>query len=186
LKRRKRRDPNQIVYGGSVKMRRLSAALGPVKQSVDTRGVRSNTWPMANIIYPRSPRETMCGWMQLPRYIDKIRLHLADKLGEDYQPNFRKGIDGKWLESAGVGHEQFIGIVRDTITDGEVADWVHANVKKPDSAKAELRESVLDYPRAEDVVMQEKLVLRKKQSGLESREDIQCFVDYIDADEGRI
>ena len=35
---------------------------------------------MTDIIYPRSPRETMCGWMHLPRYIDKIRLHLAGKL----------------------------------------------------------------------------------------------------------
>src|SRR5438874_8807716 len=32
---------------------------------------------MSDLIYPRSPRETMCGWTHLPRYIDKIRLHLA-------------------------------------------------------------------------------------------------------------
>ena len=30
--------------------------------------------PMSEIIYPRSPRETMCGWMHLPRFIDKLRL----------------------------------------------------------------------------------------------------------------
>src|SRR5256885_12395123 len=29
---------------------------------------------MSDLIYPRSPRERMCGWMHLPRYIDKIRL----------------------------------------------------------------------------------------------------------------
>ena len=66
---------------------------------------------MANIIYPRSPRETMCGWMQLPRYIDKIRLHLAGKLAEDYQPNFGKGFDGAWLKAAGLRHEDFIDVV---------------------------------------------------------------------------
>ena len=27
----------------------------------------------------RSPRETMDGWVHLPRYIDKIRLHLAGR-----------------------------------------------------------------------------------------------------------
>ncbi|MBN2507803.1 MAG: DUF5069 domain-containing protein [Verrucomicrobia bacterium] len=32
---------------------------------------------MSDPIYPRSPCETMCGWMHLPRSIDKIRLHLA-------------------------------------------------------------------------------------------------------------
>ena len=46
---------------------------------------------MSNIIYPRSPRETMDGWSYLPRYIDKIRLHLAGKLHADYQENFGKG-----------------------------------------------------------------------------------------------
>ena len=46
---------------------------------------------MSNIIYPRSPRETMDGWSYLPRYIDKIRLHLAGKLHADYQENLGKG-----------------------------------------------------------------------------------------------
>src|SRR3974377_1311737 len=54
---------------------------------------------MSDLIYPRSPRETMCGWMHLPRFIDKIRLHLAGKLPPDYQPNFCKGFDAFWLET---------------------------------------------------------------------------------------
>ena len=40
---------------------------------------------MNEIIYPRSPRETMDGWNYLPRYVDKIRLHLAGKLHSDYR-----------------------------------------------------------------------------------------------------
>jgi hypothetical protein len=128
----------------------------------------------------------MCGWMQLPRYIDKIRLHLAGKLAADYQPNFGKGFDGAWLKAAGVQHEEFIDVVRNTITDGEVADWVHANVKQPDSAREGLREYMLNYPKKGDTEMEERLALRKKQSGLADRNDITGFVDYIDADEGRI
>ena len=76
---------------------------------------------MSDIIYPRSPRETMCGWMHLPRYIDKIRLHLAGKLHADYQPNLGKGFDGAWLKAAGLTHEQFVEVVKSSITDGEVA-----------------------------------------------------------------
>ena len=79
---------------------------------------------MSEIIYPRSPRETMCGWMHLPRFIDKIRLHLAGKLHSDYQPNLCKGFDGLWLETAGVEAKQFIEVVRNSLTDGEVCDWV--------------------------------------------------------------
>lgn len=141
---------------------------------------------MSDIIYPRSPRETMCGWMHLPRFIDKIRLHLAGKLHSDYQGNFCKGFDGLWLENAGVGAEQFIEVVRKSITDGEVCDWVLKNVRQPDSVKAAHRERMLQYPKKGDAPMEARLKLRKEQSGLAGRDDIQSFVDFIDADEKRI
>src|SRR5262245_39980809 len=141
---------------------------------------------MSDIIYPRSPRETMCGWMHLPRYIDKIRLHLAGKLHADYQPNLGKGFDGAWLKAAGLNHEQFVDVVRNTITDGEVADWVLSNVKKTDSDKNAHANGMLDYPKANDAAMQERLKMRKEQAGITHRTEIETFVDFIDADEKRI
>jgi len=141
---------------------------------------------MSDIIYPRSPRETMCGWMHLPRYIDKIRLHLAGKLHADYQPNLGKGFDGAWCTAAGVTHEQMVELVKNSITDGQVCDWVHKHVQKPDSVKAEHAARMLDYPRKDDQPSLDRLKMRKQQSGLSHRDDIQCFVDYIDADEKRI
>jgi Domain of unknown function (DUF5069) len=141
---------------------------------------------MSDIIYPCSARETMCGWMHLPRYIDKLRLHFAEKLHPDYQGNLNKGFDGLWLELAGVDQKQFVEVVRNSITDGQVCDWVMKNVKKPDSAKAEHRERMLNYPRKDDADGQNRLKLRKEQSDLTHRDDVQCFVDYIDADEKRI
>ena len=86
----------------------------------------------------------MCGWMHLPRYIDKVRLHLAGKLHSDYQPNFGKGFDGLWLEMADVKADDFIELVRKSLTDGEIADWVLKNVSKPDSVKAAHRERMLN------------------------------------------
>jgi hypothetical protein len=141
---------------------------------------------MSDIIYPRSPRETMCGWMHLPRFIDKIRLHLAGKLHADYQPNFTKGFDGLWLETAGVQADQFIAVVQNSITDGQVCDWVRQNVQKPDSVKVAHRERMFNYPKKDDPQMQARLKLRKEQAGMTQRDDIQTFVDFIDADEKRI
>jgi hypothetical protein len=141
---------------------------------------------MSDIIYPRSPRETMCGWMHLPRFIDKVRLHLAGKLHPDYQPNFCKGFDQLWLETAGVDAQQFIEVVRNSITDGEVCDWVLKNVHKPDAVKVAHRERMLNSPRKDDPAMQDRLKMRKQQSGLSHRDDVRSFVDYIDADEKRI
>ena len=153
--------------------------------AVDTVGWSADDWRMSEIIYPRSPREVMCGWAHLPRFIDKIRLHLADKLHPDYQPNFCKGFDGLWLETAGVDAKQFIEVVRNSLTDGEVCDWVLKNVKQPDSVKTAHRDRMLNYPRKDDAEMQARLKLRKEQVGLAARDDIQRFVDFIDADEKR-
>jgi hypothetical protein len=141
---------------------------------------------MSDIIYPRSPRETMCGWMHLPRFIDKIRLHLAGKLHSDYQPNLCKGFDGLWLENAGVSAQEFIEVVRRSCTDGEVCDWVFHHVKKPESVKVAHRERMLSSPRKDDPEMQARLKMRKEQAGIAHRDDIQTFVDFIDADEKRL
>lgn len=140
---------------------------------------------MNDIIYPRSPRETMCGWMHLPRYIDKIRLHLAGRLHEDYQPNFGKGFDGMWLSAAGLDHMQFVEVVSQTICDGQVADWVGKHVKVDPPDKLSHAQAMLDYPKADDAAANERLQMRKAQAGLSHRGDIRCFVDFIDADERR-
>jgi hypothetical protein len=140
---------------------------------------------MSDIIYPRSPRETMDGWMHLPRYLDKIRLHLAGRLHADYQENLGKGFDGMWLSAAGVTHEQMVAVVKRSITDGEVCDWVRQTVKKSPAEKAAHRENMLNRPPANDAAALARLKMRKEQSGLAHRDDIRCFVDYIDADEKR-
>jgi hypothetical protein len=70
----------------------------------------------------------MAGWVYLPRFLDKIRLHLAGRLAPDYQENFTKGFDGHWLKTAKLEAADFIKVVKGTITDGEVCDWVRSNL----------------------------------------------------------
>src|SRR6266487_202959 len=124
---------------------------------------------MRAIIYPRSPREAMCGWVHLPRYIDKIRLHLAG-----------------CLHAAGLTHEQFVEVVKNTITDGEVADWVLQNLKKSDAEKTAHATAMLNQPKPGDAEGQALLKMRKAQAGLAHLDDIETFVDFIDADEKRL
>jgi len=140
---------------------------------------------MNGIIYPRSPRETMAGWAYLPRFIDKIRLHLAGQLHADYQENFTKGFDGAWLKAAGLSADQFIGVVKNTITDGEVCDWVVKNVRKSDAEKLAFQDFLLNRGRDGEEI-RARLIQRKSEAGLSHRDDIQCFVDFIDADEKRM
>jgi hypothetical protein len=140
---------------------------------------------METLIYPRSPREMMAGWVYLPRFVDKIRLHLAGKLHADYQENFTKGFDAAWLKSAGVSAETIIEAVKNSITDGQVADWVATNVKKTEADKKAFADFVLNRGR-DDEAGKARLKMRKEQAGLGRREDIQTFVDFIDADEKRL
>ena len=140
---------------------------------------------MSEIIYPRSPRETMAGWVYLPRFIDKIRLHLAGKLHPDYQENFTKGFDGAWLKAAGLNADQFIAVVKSTDTDGQVCDWVGRNVRKTEAEKAAFQKHVLNRG-TEDEEMKTRLQQRKIAAGLAHRDEIKTFVDFIDADEKRL
>ncbi len=141
---------------------------------------------MSAIIYPRSPRETMAGWHYLPRYVDKIRLHLAGRLHSDYQENLGKGFDGMWLEAAGLTHAAFVEVVKNTITDGQVCDWVRQNVHRSPEEKAAHWNSVSNRPPANDAAAQARLQKRKAESNLSHRNDLTTFVDYIDADEKRL
>ncbi len=141
---------------------------------------------MSDIIYPRSPREMMDGWHHLPRYVDKIRLHLAGKLHSDYTGNLGTGFDGFWLKNAGVTHEQMVDVVKDSLTDGQVCDWARRNVKKTAAEKEAHWQDMLNRPRPGDAEAAARLKMRKEQAGMAHRADITNFVDFIDADEKRI
>ena len=143
---------------------------------------------MRATIFPRSPRETMAGWIYLPRLIDKIRLNLAGKLHEDYLPNFlHRGFDFKWFKIAGVDPDEFTALVAASDTDGQVADWVCHNVLANDEARTAFNTGVGSYGSDEaDAELRTRLAQRKEDVGMGDRDDIQCFVDFIDADEGRL
>jgi hypothetical protein len=44
---------------------------------------------------------------------------------------------------------------------------------------------MLSYPKKDDPEMQARLKMRKENAGMAHRDDIQTFVDFIDADEKR-
>jgi len=141
---------------------------------------------MGDVIFPRSPREVMNGWCHLPRYVDKIRLYLAGRLGADYLPLFGKNSDALWLAAAGVTHEQMIEVVRGTIIDGEVCDWVRTHIHRTAAEKAAHRAAMVDFPPAGDAAAQAFFEERKAAYGMARRQDITNRGDMLDADEGRL
>lgn len=141
---------------------------------------------MNDLIYPRSSREVMDGWNHLPRYVDKIRLHLVGKLHADYHANLGKGFDGMWLEAAGIRHEQMVEVVKNSLTDGQVCDWVRQNVPRSPAEKKAHGQNMLNRPTPGDATALERFKQRKQQCGLTHRDDVKTFVDLNDADEKRI
>ncbi|MGP8239563.1 MAG: DUF5069 domain-containing protein, partial [Limisphaerales bacterium] len=98
---------------------------------------------------------------------------------------FTKGFDGAWLKAAGVSAETMIDVVKNSLTDGQVTDWVRSHVKKTETEKQAFADFVLNRGR-NDEAMQARLKMRKEEAGLANRDDIQTFVDFIDADEKRL
>ena len=88
-----------------------------------------------------------------------------------------------WFKASGVEPDTLVDVVKNSITDGQVSDWVKANVSTPDEAKTALRDKLLSY--GTEGRLLELLIQRKAESGLQDRDDIRCMFDYIDADEGR-
>lgn len=138
------------------------------------------------IIYPRSSRETLAGWHHLPRYVDKIRLHLAGKLDAGYHNNLGKGFDGMWLEAAGLNHEQFVDLVRKSLIDAEVVDWVRLHVKSSAEDRQAHWERMLNRPLPDNAEQRQRFQQKKADLGLGHRDDITNFVDLNDADEKRL
>ena len=87
---------------------------------------------------------------------------------------------------AGVKADQFTEVVKKTMTDGEVCDWVRQNAKQPDTVKAAHRERILNHPQPGNAEMEARLQQRKAAAGMGHRDEIKTFVDFIDADEKRL
>ena len=79
---------------------------------------------------------------------------------------------------------KFIEIVRGSITEGQVADWVRNNVKKGEAEKKTFNDFILNRGR-DNEESRARLQQRKTDLGLSQRDDVQTFADLIDADEKR-
>jgi hypothetical protein len=173
----------------------LTLSLSQMSKRMRKR-VEGAIFPLVNPINPgqffempaipnlRSPKEKLAGWIHLPRFVDKIRLHTAGKLPPEYQANFCKGFDGYWLDASGVNKDSFVEFVKKAKNDSEVEQWVQSNVRKTSAEIEAFNQRVLNRGRNDDT--SDRVKQRKAESGFADREDIQTFVDLIEADEGRL
>jgi len=77
--------------------------------------------------YPRSPRETLGGYVLAARAVDKCRAVLAGWQAE-YHSNCP--LDQIWLKFAEIDYDAFRGFVATGATDDEIASWIGEHAKK--------------------------------------------------------
>ena len=77
--------------------------------------------------FPRSPRETLGGYVLAARAVDKCRAVLAGSEGE-YHSNCP--LDQIWLKFAGIDYDDFSSFVATGATDDEIAAWIGEHAKK--------------------------------------------------------
>ena len=77
--------------------------------------------------FPRSPRETLAGYVLAARAVDKCRAVLVGWQGE-YHSNCP--LDQRWLKFAEIDYGAYRSYVATGVTDDEVAAWIGDHAKK--------------------------------------------------------
>jgi len=135
----------------------------------------------------RSPRETLGGYVFLPRLIDKVRLHAKGKLPPEYISNLLKPgltLDGRLITFTGLDAEELRRAILDSKTDEEVLTWIkrHAKPHTEGEKKQWIAEIEVYRPNAERAQWRreayEELALKVDPATL-------SLFDLIDMDEGR-
>jgi len=123
------------------------------------------------------------GLLHLPRFIAKIRKHLAGQLPPSYQRNFTKGFDGFLCLHLGVDPQAVIAAVRDS--NGEENLIARLKALFPADVKvAKWNRQVVQIGMSP--MGQESLNSTKKKMAISDREDLRSFADMIEYDEERI
>jgi hypothetical protein len=77
--------------------------------------------------FPRSPRETLAGYVLAARALDKCRAALVGWQGEFHS---NCPLDQRWLKFAEIDYAEYRLFVATGATDDEVAEWIEKHAKK--------------------------------------------------------
>ena len=132
----------------------------------------------------RSPYHRTLGLVYFARMIDKIRLHEAGTLPAEYHANLGGGFDGTCCRFLWIEYPALVERVKQGGSDEEILGWAFQQGRKPNEEEVTIWTEFM-RKRGWNDEASERLVMRKGESGLSERDDIQTFFDYIDADEGR-
>ena len=130
--------------------------------------------------YPRSPREQLCGYVHLPRIIDKARASNASTLGEYI---YHCPMDQSWFEFVGIDAESFAQAVT-TRDDRQMEQWVRQQAKPHNQDEIDAWNQRL-LSRTPSSPESQQRFLETRQRVAPDRTDVNTWPDMMDLEEGR-
>ena len=128
------------------------------------------------------------GLIYFARMLDKIRLNAAGRLapgyflGVDDDPTV---FDARCTRFLSVNYDALVARTLEGGSDEEILDWCFSRGRKPSEEEIEIWNAFIAKRGWRDAASAE-LAETKKQLGWGDRNDIQTFVDFHDAEEGRL
>lgn len=132
----------------------------------------------------RSPHDKVGGLVYFGRMLDKIRLHQRSELHPELQANLGEGFDKSCVQFLGLPYTEIVEHVKGGASDDETLAWCGTRGRQFTEQDGYVWNEFM-RKRGWNDAASERLVQRKAESGLSSRNDIQTMFDYIDADEER-
>lgn len=134
--------------------------------------------------YPRSPYDTLGGLIYFPRMLDKIRLKAKGNLSDSYFPFLGKGYDGRLCTFLDIDYNALVGKVDAGSTDEDILAWTQ-------EAGRTLNEDLVIIwngfatNRGRNDSGTPVLEGFKQECGLENRDEVDTFLEFIEIDEER-
>ncbi len=135
----------------------------------------------------RSPRHQIGGIYILARILDKIRLNAAGQLPAGYHVGVIPGnrtFDDRVCKFLGVDFAALTTRALEGGTDDEILAWCFASGRRPGAEEIEIWNGFMSKRGWRDSA-QSGFDTAKAEAGFATRDDIQCYFDLMDAEEGR-
>lgn len=133
---------------------------------------------------PLSAYQKTLGMIYFARMLDKIRLLAAGELREDFCDNLGSGFDGRCVNMLRVKYDDLVARTLQGGSDEEILQWCFENGRDLNEGDIFIWNQFLKKVGWKDGVS-EILARRKKESGLEGRDEIETMLEYFEYDEGR-
>jgi len=137
-----------------------------------------------NVTYPRSPRESLGGYVVAGRMLDKCRAVLAGTNGEYH---FDCPLDQIFFDFTGIDSEEFKNFVATGANDDMVSEWIQKNSRAQSKEEIIAWNNDLRYKRISELPVNLQVFLESYiPEFIPTGRIVYYWFDVYDIEEGRI